>query len=317
MIDITNKFVVQKIVIEADFAGQRIDNFLLNRLKGVPKSRIYRMLRSGEVRVNRGRVKPSYKLNAADELRIPPVRMTDQSEKSQYRPSDSLIDLIQARIIREDQNLIIINKPSGIASHSGSGVRFGVIEILRAARPDAKTLELVHRLDKETSGCIIIAKKRSVLQELHTLLRENRLEKRYFALLQGYWSGGKKVVDAPLLKNQMQSGERMVKINAEGKQASTEFVPRQKFADATLVEVIPHTGRTHQIRVHAAHIGHPIAGDEKYGIREFNQAMRNLGLNRLFLHAAALHFCLPSNGQIIDITADLDEDLTSILLRLK
>jgi 23S rRNA pseudouridine955/2504/2580 synthase len=308
---------VEKLTISNEFEGQRIDNFLFNHLKGIPKSRIYRMLRSGELRVNRGRIKPSSKIKAGDELRIPPVRIPDFSEKNLSSPRDSLLRLIEKQIIYEDQNLLIINKSSGIASHGGSGVNFGVIEIARAIRPEFKNLELAHRLDKETSGCMVLTKKRSILREFHLLLRENRIEKRYLALVKGRWKGGIQLVSAPLLKNQLQSGERMVKVSEEGKQSSTEFISRQKFFDATLVEVKPHTGRTHQIRVHAAHIGRPIAGDLKYGEQEFNQKMRKFGLKRLFLHAATICFYLPSSGQNINVAADLDQDLMKTLLRLE
>lgn len=307
----------QKLVIDAEHDGQRIDNFLINKLKNIPKSRIYRMLRSGEVRVNGGRIKPSYKLNPDDVLRIPPVRMTEQDEQQKKMPGSSLLNLIQSRIIYEDQNLLIINKPSGISSHGGSGINFGLIEILRAARPKDKNLELVHRLDRETSGCIIVAKKRSALRGLHALLRESKIEKRYLALLAGHWSGGKKLVEAPLLKNQLQSGERLVKINQEGKAAVTEFVPRKKFTNATLAEARPYTGRTHQIRVHAKYIGHPLAGDTKYGDHEFNKAMHAIGLRRLFLHAASLRFQLPNSEKAVEVSADLDSDLTNLLAEIK
>jgi 23S rRNA pseudouridine955/2504/2580 synthase len=292
-------------IITANQAGQRIDNFLLKELKGVPKSHIYRILRTGQVRVNKKRVKPDYRLQANDQVRIPPIRT---ATKSSAKPSAKLIELLRNRIIYEDTNLLIINKPAGIASHGGSGINFGVIEILRAIYPH---LELVHRLDRETSGCMILAKKRSILKELHALLRVNQIQKTYLALVQGRWQNGKRIVEAPLLKHQLKSGERIVRVDEKGKPAKTEFRPKQKFANTTLIAAIPHTGRTHQIRVHAAYINHPIAGDNKYGDKEFNKIMRKKGIKRLFLHAYALKFQLPSTKKTIKVTAELDEELST------
>lgn len=293
--------------------GQRIDNFLTAYLKGVPKSFIYRVLRRGEVRVNKGRAKPTYRLQAGDKVRIPPVRRAEPREKS--APGRKLVALINHSILYEDEGLVILNKPAGIAVHGGSGVSFGVIEILRAARPQAPFLELVHRLDRDTSGCLIIAKKRSHLRYLHKLLREEGMEKRYQALVKGPWHGGQRRVTAPLRRNILQSGERLVKVEAEGKPSQTLFRPLKRWTEATLVEAVPMTGRTHQIRVHAAHLGQPIAGDEKYGDTAFNRAMQEKGLRRLFLHAAALRFTM-ADGQCIAVSAPLDPALQQILTAL-
>ncbi len=290
---------------------QRVDNFLFKHLKGVPKSHIYRIIRTGQVRVNKKRIKPDYRLQTNDQIRIPPLRL---ASKTLTHPKPELVKLLQSRIIYEDNNLLIINKPAGIAAHGGTGINFGVIEILREIYP---RLELAHRLDRETSGCIILAKKRSTLKELHTLLRNNQIIKTYLALLRGSWKGSKRIVEIPLLKNILKSGERMVCVSSKGRAAVTEFRPKQKFSDTALMEIILHTGRTHQIRVHAAYIGHPVAGDEKYGDKGFNKIMRHKGLKRLFLHAYEIKFCLPSYSKTINIKAELDEDLLRFLNALQ
>jgi len=293
--------------------GQRIDNFLTAYLKGVPKSFIYRVLRRGEVRVNKGRAKPTYRLQTGDKVRIPPLRRTLPTAKAV--PGDKLVALINASILYEDDGLVILNKPAGIAVHGGSGVSFGVIEILRAARPQAPYLELVHRLDRDTSGCLIIAKKRSMLRHLHKLLREDGMEKRYQTLLRGPWHGGERRVSAPLRKNILQSGERLVKVEAEGKPSHTLFRALRRWPEASLVEAVPLTGRTHQIRVHAVHMGQPIAGDEKYGDADFNRRMQEKGLRRLFLHAASLRFTT-ADGKSITVSAPLDPALMQVLTAL-
>ncbi|MDH5181834.1 MAG: 23S rRNA pseudouridine(955/2504/2580) synthase RluC [Gammaproteobacteria bacterium] len=304
---------VQFLEIDEEYAGQRLDNFLLTRLKGAPKSLIYRIVRKGEVRVNKGRIKPDYRLQAGDVLRIPPVRL---GEKTPAKPSNQVLDRIASGILYEDKRILIINKPAGIAVHGGSGINFGVIEALRALRPEAPFLELVHRLDRDTSGCLIIAKKRSALRVLHDLLRENRMAKFYLALLRGEWRGGDRILDFPLRKNTLQSGERVVKVSADGKPARSLFSPQNTKAAASLVQVRLETGRTHQIRVHAAHAGFPIAGDEKYGDEEFNRQMKEQGLKRLFLHAHQLDFTFPDDGQRINITAPLPDDLKQVLIKL-
>ena len=311
MQDVEN-FAEKPVIVEIsdERAGQRIDNFLITQLKGVPKSRIYRLLRKGEVRVNKGRIKPDYRLQSGDQVRIPPVRLAAQS---QAKPSGHILHLIKDAIIYRDENLLVINKPSGIAVHGGSGVQYGVIEALRALFPEEQHLELVHRLDRDTSGCLIVARKRAVLKNLHEQLRNNEIRKSYLALVKGQWKGGKKTIDAPLRKNTQQSGERMVRVDPTGKPARSLFKPIQVFSDTTLVEVELITGRTHQIRVHAVHAGHPIAGDEKYGQRGFNLSMKERGLNRLFLHAKSVTFTLPGMSSPLKVVAPLGEILEAVL----
>ncbi|MBI3773851.1 MAG: 23S rRNA pseudouridine(955/2504/2580) synthase RluC [Gammaproteobacteria bacterium] len=303
---------IRIVEVDADRAGQRIDNFLMTCLKGVPKSLVYRILRTGEVRVNKGRIKPSYRLEAGDQIRIPPVRTSDTPEA--VVPTRRAQEQLEGTILYEDNGLLAINKPSGMAVHGGSGLSFGVIEALRILRPEKDHLELVHRLDRETSGCLLIAKRRSALRQLHELMRDGQMEKQYLALCMGRWKGGR--VDVPLRKNVQRSGERMVTVSADGKASESRFTPLQRFADATLMEVDIYTGRTHQIRVHAAHSGHPLAADEKYGDKTFNKQMREFGLKRLFLHAQVLRFPWGDDGKMLEIRAPLDEDLSAVLKRL-
>jgi 23S rRNA pseudouridine955/2504/2580 synthase len=295
-------------------AGQRIDNFLLGQLKGVPKSRVYRILRKGEVRVNKARVKPEYRLCEGDIVRIPPVRTSPVT--AQPCVSHSLSELLAASILFEDERLLVINKPSGLAVHGGSGINQGLIEALRLMRPEARFLELVHRLDRDTSGCVMIAKKRSMLRYLHEQLRIGTIDKRYLALVNGRWPNRRKLVSAALLKNTLQSGERMVNVAAEGKQSLTEFAVVERYQGATLLEAKPFTGRTHQIRVHALSVGHPLLGDEKYGDEQANKQFRQLGLKRLFLHARSLKVPMPDNENSIQVTAPLSEDLQQFLNHL-
>jgi len=305
---------VRQINVSDEDAGQRIDNFLARHLKGVPKSRIYRILRRGEVRVNRGRVRPQYKIQAGDTVRIPPVRVAAESEL----PSPASSRLILADcILFENNRVLVLNKPSGVAVHGGSGLSYGIIEALRAERPQAPFLELAHRLDRETSGCLVIAKRRSFLRSFHEQLRHNRVVKKYLALVSGAWPGGKRAVDAPLRKNSVRGGERMVTVDASGKQATTVFTPVSHYPGATLVEVILKTGRTHQIRVHAMHIGHPLAGDVKYGDAGFNRELRGRGLRRLFLHAHLLEFMDSVDEQLITVSAPLDAELKHVLDQLE
>ncbi len=309
---------VQYVQIDEDRAGQRIDNFLLSFLKGVPKSRIYRILRKGEVRVNKGRIKASYRLQAGDDVRIPPVRLGEPSKMK--APGQRVLSLIENSILVEEKGFLVLNKPSGLAVHGGSGLNYGVIEALRALRPDAPYLELVHRLDRDTSGALIIAKKRSVLRELHALLRGEhgeKMEKKYLALVKGRWEGGKRRVDAPLLKNTLKSGERVVRVSEEGKSALSLFKPVTIYSNASLVEVGLLTGRTHQIRVHADSIGCPIAGDEKYGDEAFNRSMKDFGLNRLFLHAESVAFYLSASDKQYFIEAPLSAELKKVLKKLE
>lgn len=305
---------VREQTVSEEEAGQRIDNYLLRELKGVPKSRIYRILRKGEVRVNKGRIKPTYRLNVGDIVRIPPIRTSSKEGETKIKPGS--LDWLEGRVLFEDKRVLVLNKPSGMAVHGGSGLSFGVIEALRAIRPDAPYLELVHRLDRETSGCLLIAKKRSALRRLHELMRTGGIDKRYLALLMGRWRGGARKINAPLLKNSLKSGERVVRVDPQGKAADSRFIPRQIMQRASLVEVELGTGRTHQIRVHAAHVDHPIAGDTKYGDETFNGALRERGLKRLFLHAYRLSFTLGDDEKPITIEAPLDGELQQLVDRL-
>jgi len=302
---------VQLIKITENHIDQRLDNFLISRLKGVPKSFIYRIVRKGEVRVNKGRVDVSYRLAIGDVVRIPPVRVSERPV-STFMPSALKNALVQD-VLFEDDYLMVINKPAGFAVHGGSGINAGVIEGLRLIRPEAKSLELVHRLDKDTSGCLIIAKKRSALKQLHELFRLDRVDKTYLALLSGRWLRKQQVVDAPLQKYINQGGERMVVTSPSGKAAETLFRRIRRFKEVTLVEAMPKTGRTHQIRVHAASLGHPIVGDGRYGGDESNLHFKNKGYNRMFLHAARLTFQHPFSGDSITVTAPLPNSLTELL----
>ncbi|MGA4658469.1 23S rRNA pseudouridine(955/2504/2580) synthase RluC [Proteus terrae] len=307
---------VQFVTIDGDEAGQRIDNFLLARLKGVPKSMIYRIIRKGEVRVNKGRIKPEYKINAGDSIRIPPVRVSEKEEIA-VSPKLDKVSALADCILYEDDHLMLINKPSGTAVHGGSGLSFGVIEGLRALRPEARFLELVHRLDRDTSGVLLIAKKRSALRALHEQLRLKQMQKDYLALVRGQWQSHTKVVQAPLLKNILQSGERVVKVSNEGKPSETRFKVEERFEFATLVKASPVTGRTHQIRVHTLHAGHPIAFDDRYGDRDFDSQLEGTKLKRLFLHASSLTFTHPSTGEQMRIEAPMDNQLRHCLQVLR
>ncbi|MTD39900.1 23S rRNA pseudouridine(955/2504/2580) synthase RluC [Erwinia sp. CPCC 100877] len=307
---------VKIVAISADEAGQRIDNFLRTQLKGVPKSMIYRILRKGEVRVNKKRIKPEYKLAAGDEVRIPPVRVAEREETALSPHLDKVAALNDA-IVYEDEHILVLNKPSGTAVHGGSGLSFGVIEGLRALRPEARFLELVHRLDRDTSGVLLVAKKRSALRSLHEQLREKEMQKDYLALVRGHWQSHVKAVRAPLLKNILQSGERIVRVSQEGKPSETRFKVEERYAFATLVRCSPVTGRTHQIRVHTLYAGHPIAFDDRYGDRDFDRQLGETGLNRLFLHAAALRFIHPKSGEVIRVEAPMDEQLRHCLRVLR
>ncbi len=301
--------------VDAAHAGQRLDNFLISTLKGVPRSHIYRILRRGEVRINRGRRPPDYRLQAGDVVRIPPVRTA--ASKATSAPAGLAPAWLEERILYEDSELLIIDKPAGLAVHGGSGVSLGLIEALRRLRPRQRYLELAHRLDRDTSGCLLLAKRRSALLALHAQLRAGAMDKRYLALVQGRVGPRPVQVRAPLHKYELRSGERMVEVADDGKQALTEFVPKRLFPDCTLVEIRLRTGRTHQARVHAAHAGHPIAGDAKYGDREFNRRMRGLGLKRLFLHASRLGLEQPQSGRRMVVDAALPPDLSALLERLQ
>lgn len=311
--DKTNHISVQWLDIDSDMAGQRIDNFLRTQLKGVPKSMIYRILRKGEVRVNKKRIKPEYKLQVGDLVRVPPVRVSPPSDLP--NPNLGQVSQLNHCILFEDDALMVVNKPAGMAVHGGSGISFGLIEALRSLRT-TDTLELVHRLDRETSGCLLVAKKRSVLRALNTQLREKQMKKNYLALVAGEWSKLDRAVTAPLKKLVLQSGERMVRVDSEGKPSETRFKIRQRFAQGTLVQASPVTGRTHQIRVHTQSIGHPIAMDNKYGDQVFSEQMQKLGLHRLFLHAENLSFQHPKTEQWMTVEAPLDPELLAVLEQL-
>jgi 23S rRNA pseudouridine955/2504/2580 synthase len=304
---------VRHVEVDAARAGQRLDNYLLGQLKGVPKSRVYRLLRRGEVRVNGGRAGPEYRVRAGDRIRLPPVRLAPAPP-----PADaSGYEWLGRRILHEDEDLIVLDKPAGLAVHGGSGVALGAIEALRRLRPDAGKLELVHRLDRGTSGCLLVAKRRPALLALHAMLREGRIEKRYLALVRGRWRGGARWISAALARDRVRAGERLVGVSETGRGAASRFTPKRVYGPATLMEILLVTGRTHQARVHAAHAGHPIAGDDKYGDRDFNRELRRLGLKRLFLHAERLRFPHPTGGARIEVTAPLPKDLQDVLERLR
>jgi len=309
----TGRPAVQHLQIAKEAAGQRLDNFLLTQLKGVPKSHVYRLLRKGEVRVNKGRARPDYRLAWGDVVRLPPVRRPEAGAPTAGDRSAGL--RLEDHIIHEDDRVIVLDKPSGIAVHGGSGLSRGVIEALRAARPDAPYLELVHRLDRETSGCLLIAKRRSTLRALHELLREGRVEKRYLALVKGRWELGQVRLEDRLRKS-VRGGERMVTVDESGKAATSIFRPVEIGAAASLLEVRIMTGRTHQIRVQAAEAGHPLAGDDRYGDRDYNRRMKGLGLNRLFLHAASIGWEDPKSGEWRLYSTPLPEELAEVVSRL-
>lgn len=297
---------VRFVEVDPDQEGQRIDNFLRTQLKGAPKSLIYRILRKGEIRVNKKRVKPDTRINAGDLVRIPPVRIPERGESAPV--SASLAEHLEQAIVYESDSLVVINKPSGLAVHGGSGVSLGMIEALRQIRPKSRFLELVHRLDRDTSGCIMVAKKRSMLRYLHDALRQRKVNKIYHALVVGRWEKRKQAIDAPLLRYELKSGERMVKVNPDGKPSVTRFQVLRRFQDAaTLIEARPLTGRTHQIRVHTQYAGHPIVGDVKYTPDADNEHFRQLGIKRLMLHAARLEVELP-DGEQLSVSAPMDAE---------
>jgi 23S rRNA pseudouridine955/2504/2580 synthase len=296
-------------------AGQRLDNFLVRVLKGVPRTHVYRLLRKGEVRVNSKRAKPDQRVAAGDRIRLPPVRRPEPAAEATVRPpSPSLQKLITGAIIYEDDDLLVLNKPAGVAVHGGSGMAHGVIEVLRAARPEASELDLVHRLDRETSGCLIVAKRRAALRDLHAQLREGLAEKRYLALVCGKWNLGQKRIELPLATGERRGGERHVAVRTHGQMAVSTFRPIQFFGNvASLVEVEIGTGKTHQIRVHAAYAGHPVAGDDKYGDRERNQVLKGYGLSRMFLHAASIGISRPGTHEPLHVSALLSAELHAVL----
>ena len=302
------------VTVEADEDDRRLDNFLMSRLRGVPRSRVYRMIRSGEVRVNKGRAKPDRRLVEGDAVRIPPVTTTPRPPVKPGEHGGAA--WLEERILYEDKDLLILNKPSGLAVHGGSGVSAGVIELLRAARERSGDYGLVHRLDRDTSGCLLISKRRSALRYLSGLFREGEVDKRYTALLLGSWRSGNLSVDERLLTTRRRGGERHVSVDPAGKQAFTRFIPERDYGPAQLTTVELGTGRTHQIRVHAQSIGHPVAGDTRYG-SSADPVVKNYGLGRLFLHAASLAFDSRAGDRVIRADAPLDEDLQGVLRRLE
>ena len=304
MKDLSN---VASVEVDSASEGQRVDNFLMRFCKGVPRSHIYRVLRTGEVRVNSRRVDATYRLQPGDKVRIPPLRTADRPRKP-VPPTASL-----PPVVHEDEALIVVDKPSGLAVHGGSGVSFGVIEQFRAARPQLRFLELAHRLGRDTSGLLILAKKRSALTALHAALREGRVRKRYLALVLGRWSQGERRVDLPLKKYLTKSGERRVSVHSEGRESQTHFRRERALRDFTLLSADLLTGRTHQIRVHLAHLGFPVAGDEKYGDFARNRELAKRGLARLFLHAAELEFAHQVSGKPTKLASALPSELSRFL----
>ena len=305
------KSAIEMRTITEQEAGQRIDNLLMRHFKTVPRSRVYRLLRKGEVRVNRKRVDAEYRVAAGDEVRLPPVRIDRSSEPG--RPSSSLQELVERAVIYQDKHLLVIDKPSGVAVHGGSGMSHGVIEALRASRP-RETLELVHRLDRDTSGCLAVARDRATLTSLHALIRESGMHKTYLGLVSGSWQLGTKRIDAPLATDDRRHGERHVRVAAAGKDSVSVFKPVEFFGSlATLMEIDIPTGRTHQIRVHAAFAGHPLLGDDKYGDRERNAELKRQGLRRIFLHAHSIAFDWPGTGVPFHVSAPLPAELAAVI----
>jgi len=305
-----SKESVNWLEIDEGAAGQRIDNFLLRHLKGVPKSHIYRILRSGEVRVNSGRVDATYRLVLGDKVRVPPVRLAAPS------PAKPKIGQFSGTVLYEDDALLVVDKPAGTAVHGGSGVSHGIIEQLRQARPELRFLELVHRLDKETSGILLLAKKRSALTKLHDMMRTGKVEKHYFALVKGRWPNPRQHVKLPLYKFLTESGERRVMVSEEGQASHTIFTLQNVWADFSLLDAELKTGRTHQIRVHLAHLGYPIAGDDKYGDFALNKQLAKQGLKRMFLHAHGMAFAHPLTGEALQFEAPLPKDLAAFVRAL-
>ncbi len=308
-------FSVQFIDISPAQAGQRIDNFLLTLQKGVPKSRIYRAIRKGEVRVNKGRIKQTYKIQAGDSIRIPPLHTSEKTTITTV--NDHVRTQLTECVLFEDDDLLALNKPPGMAVHAGSNIDQGIIESLRIIRSELPYLELVHRLDRDTSGCLLLAKSRDSLLNLQQQMINHDLNKRYLTLLKGGWADGDRLVEQPLQKNTVSSGERMVRVDPEGKYAKTVFIPIESYRQAQLTEVVLYTGRTHQIRVHSSQMGHPVAGDDKYGQRNFNRDMKKMGLKRMFLHSWKLGITHPSTGEALLLEAPLPIQLNNVVTKLR
>jgi 23S rRNA pseudouridine955/2504/2580 synthase len=324
---VSGRTKVRQETVAEDLAGMRLDRALGTWLPGIPRTRLFRLIRKGEVRVNGKRAQGELRLAAGDMVRIPPVRVEAEpvagaeaearsgattASARRHGPSASLRALVQGAILHEDERLLVLDKPAGVAVHGGSGLDFGIIEVLRALRPD-ETLELVHRLDRDTSGCLLVARKPAALRTLHALMRDGEVQKSYLVLVAGRWELGRKRIDVPLLTHTRVGGERTVRVGAGGKEAVTDFALVEQIAGrASLLEVDLHTGRTHQIRVHAAHCGHPVAGDEKYGDAAFNAAMRELGLKRMFLHSHRCGFSWPGGAEV-SYSAPLPPELKQVL----
>ena len=307
------QLTVKFVEITSEHSDQRIDNYLFTLLKGVPKSRIYRIIRKGEIRINGSRIKPDYKLNEGDKIRIPPVRIAER--EAFILPSKKLQYSLEKNILYEDDALLVLNKPSGLAVHGGSGIKLGLIEALRLIRPKTDYFELVHRIDRETSGCLMVAKKRSSLRYLQEQMRSKRISKVYRALATGKWPRGMRRIDLPLMAFEQKTGEKIVRVNPKGKKSVTIFSVMKRYRNFTLLEALLETGRTHQIRVHAQHIGCPLAGDNKYGLDDVNKDIRKSGLKRMFLHALKIGFSLPC-GKNIFIEAPMPSDLSEHLMEL-
>ncbi|QOR38415.1 RluA family pseudouridine synthase [Billgrantia diversa] len=306
---------VQWVEVGEGQSGQRVDNFLITRLKGVPRTLVYRIVRKGEVRVNKKRVKADYRLQVGDMVRIPPLKLAPREAVKQV--SEGLRNLLAGSVLVEGPGWLVLNKPAGLPVHGGSGVKIGLIEALRQVREDLDFLELVHRLDRDTSGCLLLAKSRPALLTLNEALKHHQMDKRYLALVAGRWPARREFVSARLDRYDAGNGERRVRVDAAGKVARTRFAVREAYPKATLIEAEPVTGRTHQIRVHAAHAGYPLLGDDKYGSREGMSLARHLGLSRLFLHAESLTFPEPSSGRPVQIRAPLPEELEEVLERAR
>ena len=306
---------IQYVHVSIEQAGQRIDNFLLSLIKGVPKSRIYRAIRTGEVRINKCRIRPTYKVQEHDVVRVPPLRTTKKTTVPFVK--NFIKQKLISNILLEDDDLLVLNKPNGLAVHAGSNVDQGIIETLRIIRSDLSYLELVHRLDRDTSGCLLLAKNRTALRSLQQQMIDNSIKKHYLVLLKSSWGKSEKLVDQPLLKKATTSNERAVHIHQDGKRAKTTFIPIECFAKAQLTEVLLHTGRMHQIRAHAAYINHPVAGDDKYGQYSFNRSMKTFGLKRLFLHAWKLLIYHPNNKQRLTLCAPLPLALQQVIDNLR
>ncbi|MCO6441169.1 MAG: RluA family pseudouridine synthase [Nitrococcus mobilis] len=304
---------MRHIQIASEYEGQRLDNFLLRELKGLPRTRLYRLLRQGQVRVNGGRVRPEYRLRRGDRLRLPPMRLRERELGG--APSARILQRIEQAVLYENEQLLILDKPSGLAVHGGSGLAYGVIEAIRARRPGTLSLDLAHRLDRDTSGCLIITKRRETLQQIHALMRSNQVEKRYLALLKGKLESAMRV-EAPLERRPGQGLLQPMRVSSGGRRALTVFRPIGRYCGWTLVNVVLHTGRMHQIRVHAAYSGHPVVGDERYGDPQANHTLRRFGLRRLFLHASRVAFALPGQDKLV-VHAALGEELATVLQCLR